>query len=156
MAANYCKNCGATLSPESKFCENCGKTVDAAPTVTQESYKAHQAATPPLTPSSRLGAAFYLALIGGIFGIFIGSVLIAISLAWGTQSLEGWLRDIGLVVFSIIGIVGALRIVDKRDTINAGLMIIAGVGVLVSALYIGIFSALLLFMGGVLLYLKKG
>jgi uncharacterized membrane protein len=159
MATNYCKNCGANLSPESKFCENCGQSSDAAPTVTQESYKAPQAATPPLTPSSRLGASFYLALIGGIFGIFIGVALISLVLALGSlgsQPLENWLRYIGIIVFSIIGIVGALRIIDKRDTINAGLMILAGVGVLVSMEMFGIFSALLFFMGGVLLYLKKG
>lgn len=27
MATNYCKNCGANLTPESKFCENCGKPI---------------------------------------------------------------------------------------------------------------------------------
>lgn len=27
MATNYCKNCGADLTPESKFCENCGKPI---------------------------------------------------------------------------------------------------------------------------------
>ena len=157
MAANYCKNCGANLSPESKFCENCGQSADAAPTVTQESYKAPQATTTSLTPSSRLGAAFWLGLVGAIFGLLIGAALLGLStLSLVTTSGEGWAIIIGVIIFSILGIVGPLRIIDKGDTVNAGLMVIAGVGMLICIRQIGILSALLFFIGAALLYLKKG
>ena len=156
MATNYCKNCGANLSPESKFCENCGQPVDATPTVTQESYKAPQATTASLTPSSRLGAAFWLGLIGGIFGLLIGAILIGFASSLGSQPFEFWLRFIGLIVFSIIGIVGALRIVETSDLNNALLMFLAGVGMLLCVQQFGIFPALLFFIGGALIYLKKG
>jgi len=157
MATNYCKNCGANLSPESKFCENCGQSADAAPTVTQESYKAPQATTTSLTPSSRLGAAFWLGLVGAIFGLLIGAALLGLStLSFVTTSGEGWAIIIGVIIFSILGIVGPLRIIDKGDTVNAGLMVIAGVGMLICIRQIGILSALLFFIGAALLYLKKG
>jgi len=48
--------------------------------------------------------------------------------------LEGWARSVGVVVFSIIGMVGVLRIVDKGDTTSAKLMLLAGV-VLISLAY---------------------
>jgi hypothetical protein len=155
MATNYCKNCGTNLSPESKFCENCGKTVDAAPTITQESYKTPQTATPSLTPTSRLGAAFWLGLIGAVFGLLIGAIMMAMA-SYQSDPLVAYSRSIGLIVFSVLGIVGALRIIEGRDTINAGLMILAGVGVLVCLYQIGILSALLFFIGAVLILLKKG
>ena len=157
MANNYCNNCGAKLRPESKFCENCGQSADAAPTVTQESYKAPQATTTSLTPSSRLGAAFWLGLVGAIFGLLIGAALLGLStLSFVTTSGEGWAIIIGVIIFSILGIVGPLRIIDKGDTVNAGLMVIAGVGMLICIRQIGILSALLFFIGAALLYLKKG
>ena len=152
MAAK-CRNCGADLPPENKFCANCGQPVYAA--AAQEVSKTSQ--TPTLTPSSRLGAAFWLGLVGAIFGLLIGAALLGLStLSFVTTSGEGWAIIIGVIIFSIPGIVGPLRIIDKGDTVNAGLMVIAGVGMLICIRQIGILSALLFFIGAALLYLKKG
>jgi hypothetical protein len=76
--------------------------------------------------------------------------------SYQSDPLVAYSRSIGLIVFSVLGIVGALRIIEGRDTINAGLMILAGVGVLVCLYQIGILSALLFFIGAVLILLKKG
>jgi hypothetical protein len=70
--------------------------------------------------------------------------------------LESWLSCIGAIAFSIIGIVGGLRIFENADNVNAGLMIIAGVGILICAVILGIFPALLFFLGAALILLKKG
>jgi uncharacterized membrane protein len=174
MTTNYCKNCGANLSPESKFCENCGQPIDAAPTITQESYKAPQAPTPSLKPRPRRDAAFWLGTIGGIFGIFLGAGLLVIAVVFELP-LVSWLPFIGIIAFSIIG--GSVASTTaKRTTINAGLSILAGVGMLFLAFIFGgvgmsiadlfgilsyiagalMFSALLFFISGVLIYLKKG
>jgi hypothetical protein len=111
----------------------------------------------PLTPSSRLGAAFWLGLVGAIFGLLIAAILLGIStLPSATTEWHFWPRVIGAIVFSILGIVAPLRIIERGDTINAGLMILAGVGILICIYQFGILSALLFFIGGVLIYLKKG
>jgi hypothetical protein len=159
MATNYCKNCGANLSPESKFCENCGQPVDASPNIKQESYIAPQAAAPSLTPSSRLGAAFWLGLIGAVIGMLIGALLLTDT----THIISG----LGLVIFSLLAIIGGLRLIEDRDNLNASLMILAGAWALLCVVtipelkYFG-FAALLFIsflffiLGGVLIYLKKG
>ncbi len=159
-----CSRCGASLSPKHKFCPNCGQPIYAAPSATQGVSKVGEASTPPstslssqLAPSSRLGAAFWLGLVGAIFGLLIGAVLLAIStLSFVTATGEAWARIIGLIVFSILGLVGPLRIIEKQDTINAGLMFVAGVGMLICVYQLVILSALLFFIGGALLLLKKG
>jgi hypothetical protein len=76
-------------------------------------------------------------------------------------SWEGYAWFIGQIVFSILGLVGGLRLVKKRDTINAGLMILAGVGLICLDLPAAppasqIFVSLLFFVGGALILLKKG
>jgi hypothetical protein len=159
MATNYCKYCGANLSSESRFCENCGKTVDASPTITQENYKAPQATTTSLTPSSRLGAAFWLGLIGAAIALPIGVVLLT-----STTHLIG---GFGLVIVSILGIVGGLRIIENNDTLNGGLMILAGVWAMICfGAYLPsigsfftapfIIAFLFFFLGGILIFLEKG
>ena len=160
MAITYCKHCGTDLSPRDKFCSNCGQPLDAAPKTTQKAPPAPKPlaqSSPPLTPSSRLGAAFWLGLIGAIFGLLIGAFYLWMSTI-SIFSIGGdfWPRTIGVIVFSILGIVGPLRIIEKGDTVNAGLMIIAGVGMLICVRQLGILSALLFFIGAVLILLKKG
>ena len=88
--------------------------------------------------------------------MLIGAILIGLASSLGSQPFELWLRYIGLIVFSIIGIVGALRIVETSDLNNALLMFLAGVGMLLCVQQLGIFPALLFFIGGALIYLKKG
>jgi len=53
-----------------------------------------------------------------------------------------------VIVFSILGlgIVGPLRIIERGNTINAGLMILAGVGILICVYQFGILSASLFFL----------
>jgi hypothetical protein len=143
MAARYCKSCGVGLNPQDKFCPNCGQPRDA----TQSS--------PPLAPSSRLGAAFWLGLIGAVFGILFGLFLFVLG-SIGQGSPELIIRSVLAIIFSILAIVGGLRIIDERDTINAGLMMLAGVCILLAASVFGLFSALLFFIGAALIMLKKG
>jgi len=177
MATNYCKNCGAGFPPENKFCENCGQPVDAAPTGSYEigSNPMLTALRNPVRDAAfRLGNAggvLGLILVGGLLGLGLLSLALVVEIP-----LEIWLPYFGMVVaFTIIGMSGSYRIINKRDTINAGLMILAGVGMLIPASLLGIasaslsdiggillffigggFSAVLFFIGGVLMYLKKG
>jgi hypothetical protein len=68
-----CSRCGANLPPKNKFCPDCGRPVYAPPTATQGVSKLTEVSIPPstppsqLAPSSRLGAAFWLGLVGAIF-----------------------------------------------------------------------------------------
>jgi hypothetical protein len=93
--------------------------------------------------------------IGAIFGMLGGAILLAIASYQGNPLLT-YGQGTGLIVFSIVGIVGALRIIERRETLNAGLMFGAGVGILVCWWQLGILSALLFFLGGALVLLKKG
>jgi hypothetical protein len=99
---------------------------------------------------SRIGAAFWLGLLGALFGLFLGVV----RLGFDFSSVE-FLRGVGLVIFSILGLVGALRIIESDDRINAGLMLIAGIGVLICLLPVGVLPAVLFFVGAALIWLKK-
>jgi zinc-ribbon domain len=159
VATNYCKHCGTPLSSKDNFCSNCGQSLETTPTVTQESYKAPQAPTPPLTPNSRPDAAFWLGLIGGIFGLLIGVYYLYLS-SFFVSSLKNAFDSeyfgIGfmMILVSIAGIVGGLRIIEE-DRANAFLMIIAG-GLSLLIFPVGVFPALLFFIGGALILLKKG
>jgi hypothetical protein len=89
--------------------------------------------------------------------LVIGAFLIVFSgLGFVIPTAEYWARAIGVIVFSVIGIIGPLGLIDRGDTYNALLMIIAGLMVLVCVAQLGILPALLFFIGGALLYLKKG
>jgi hypothetical protein len=59
-----------------------------------------------------------------------------------------------MIFISIAGIVGGLRITEE-DRANAILMIIAG-GLSLPLFPVGVFPALLFFIGGALMLLKKG
>lgn len=150
IARTYCRRCGVNLTQGDRFCVRCGQPVYTAPTATQNIPSL-------LTSSSRLSASFFLGLFGAIFGLVIGAFLIVFtSLGFVSQTAEDWARAVGVIVFSIIGIIGPLRIIDRGDTYNALLMIIAGLMVLVCIAQLGILPAVLFFFGGGLLYLKKG
>ena len=148
------------------FCPNCGQRREDAPTTTQEVYKAPYTPTPTskpsypqLTPSLRLGAAFWLGLIGAAIALPIGVVLLT-----STTHLIG---GFGLVIVSILGIVGGLRIIENNDTLNGGLMILAGVWAMICfGAYLPsigsfftapfIIAFLFFFLGGILIFLEKG
>jgi len=97
-------------------------------------------------PSPRLGIVFWLGFMGALLGFFLA-----------VTSPAGWTVDIGAVLFPIIGLAGASRL-RENDTINAGLMLLAGVGMFFFENFyvIAIISALLFFLGGALILLKKG
>jgi hypothetical protein len=161
MATTFCRLCGAKLIAESKFCANCGQPIYEAPTATQRVSRVTEVSIPPstppsqLAPSSRLGAAFWLGLIGAVFGMLFGLFLLVLG-SIGQGSPELIIRSVLAIIFSILAIVGGLRIIDERDTINAGLMMLAGVCILLAASVFGLFSASLFFIGGALIMLKKG
>jgi zinc-ribbon domain len=164
IAANYCKNCDASIPPGSNFCKNCGQPLDAAPTIKQESYNA------PQTSAHSPSAAFWLGLIGGVLGLLIGVDYLYLYQLFG-GSIANALLNIGsamnsdyflfgswAIIFSFAGIIGGLRIVDE-DRANAILMILAGGMILLLALdgvLLAMLPALLFFLGGGLTLLGKG
>ncbi|MGZ4864617.1 MAG: zinc-ribbon domain-containing protein [Halobacteriota archaeon] len=150
MATTYCRRCGVNLTQGDRFCVRCGHPVYAPSTTTQNIPAPH-------TQSSHLSASFFLGFVGAMFGLVIGAFLILFSsLGFLSHTAEAWARAVGVIVFSIIGIIGPLRIIERGDTYNALLMILAGVMVLVCVAQLGVIPALLFFIGGALLYLKKG
>jgi|GEM_PF-1755681 len=155
-------------SPEDKFCANCGKPLDAALTMMQESNKAPQAPTPPLTLRSRLGPVFWFVLVGAILGILLGTLQIGINVnEFLTLQLSSYdstrlalafiAGSMGTIIFSIIGLIAGFGITEEK-VVRASLIILAGVGILTCCFW-GfwgtILPAMLFFIGGALLFLKK-
>lgn len=111
-------------------------------------------------PSSRREAALVLGLIGGLFGVIDGVavllILIRRNLLFHPSIILGWYTGLGTVIFSVLAIVASARILDRSDNVNGWLMIVSAGVVLLCAEWWGLPSSLLIFLGGVLLLVKKG
>jgi|GEM_PF-2927485 hypothetical protein len=108
--------------------------------------------------ATRRSAALWFGLLGAIWGLFLGGLLLALALLGRIWDARLWAISVGIIVFSILGLVGALRVIKRGDMFNAGLMILAGVGILISILFtspLSVPSALLFFIGAALILLKK-
>lgn len=100
---------------------------------------------------------FVLGLIGGIFGIisgFMAMMMGGIGKAVGSGS--GGLGTLGVwaILFSILGIVGAVT-VKSKSKIGGWFMIIAAVGGTISVSMFYILPGILLIIGGLMGLIKK-
>jgi len=164
MAENFCSNCGKPLLQSDKFCSGCGKPAvsASAPSTSYDAswlergasstqYKGDQQRRTSLSAPSetdwRLRVGLSLGLIGGVFGILFGVFFL-----WGASNsgdLGLYFRGIGGILFAILGIVGGAGIIANK--VHSGLlMLIGGVGMLLTLAWLGALSAILFFLGGVL------
>jgi zinc-ribbon domain len=176
---NFCKSCGALLSKEHKFCPECGRALTGPSPQSQPSAATPQAqqdrtapsgqgfvtapqeyAAPPQSslqePERRLGGAFWLGLVGGVFGIL--GACVAILVGSFSESLTGSNQDLyalggGALVFSVLGIVGGA--LERRKIVGGVLMIVSAVGILISISLFGVLSCILFLIGGILILAKK-
>ena len=136
------------------------------------------------TLRSRLGPVFWLVLVGAIIGFLVGAIEIGVNVNVLINLEERLLQEqslsalssfssrqttrlaltiiaigMGTIVFSIIGLIAGFGITEEKVP-SALLMILAGVGISTSCLWgfweLPIIPAILFFIGGGLLYLKKG
>jgi len=105
-----------------------------------------------------LGKAFWLGIIGAIFGILgaLFAVLIQLlneSLANPVSSSSLYLNAAGAIIFSVVGIAGG--VLEKRKIIGAALMIIGALGVVISLSIFGVLTFILFLVGGILILAQK-
>ncbi len=136
----YCKNCGQELPEDIVFCSKCGANQKAAP-------KKEKSRTLELV----------LGLLGGIFGFFGAIFALGVGSLGAAFGASGASDIIGLgfaaIIFSIIGIIGA--VIVKSKTKAAGwLMIVSAFGGLISISFAYLLSFILLLIGGIMA-LKK-
>ena len=104
-----------------------------------------------------MAKAFWLGIIGGIFGILAAVLVVMIGgigkafNATGASSL--YTNAAGALIFSIVGIAGG--VLEKRKIIGAALMFIGAVGVLLSISLFGVLSLILFAVGGILILMQK-
>jgi uncharacterized membrane protein len=104
-----------------------------------------------------MGKAFWIGIIGGIFGILaailvvlMGSIGQAFN-ATGASSL--YTNAAGAFIFSIVGMAGG--VLEKRKIIGAALMIIGAFGVLISISLFGVLTFILFLIGGIVVLMQK-
>jgi len=104
-----------------------------------------------------MGKAFWLGIIGGIFGILGAVVTIMIqSLSDTFNATSGaslYYNAAGALIFSIVGIAGG--VLETRKILGAALMIIGAFGVLVSISLFGVLTFILFLVGGVIIFIQK-
>ncbi len=102
---------------------------------------------------------FVLGLVGGIFGFFTALIVLMFGGIGSTLGGEGASTIIGLgwlaIIFSIIGIVGAV-IVKNKTKIGGWIMIISAVGGVISVSFAYALSFVLLIIAGLMAIIKKG
>jgi len=104
-----------------------------------------------------MAKAFWLGIIGGIFGI-LAAVLIVMIGGIGeafsaTEASSLYTNAAGAFIFSIVGIAGGL--LEKRKILAAALMFIGAVGVLLSISLFGVLSLILFAVGGILILMQN-
>ncbi len=105
-----------------------------------------------------MGKAFWLGIIGAIFGILgaLVAVLIQIineSLANPASGSSLYVNAAGAIVFSIVGIAGG--VLEKRKILGAVLMIIGALGVVISLSILGVLTFILFLVGGIIILAQK-
>jgi hypothetical protein len=104
-----------------------------------------------------MGKAFWLGIIGGIFGI-LGAVLAIMiqSLSETFNATSGtnlYYNAAAAIIFSIVGIAGG--VLETRKILGAALMIIGALGVVISIGAFGILTFVLFLVGGILILMQK-
>jgi hypothetical protein len=97
-----------------------------------------------------MGKAFWLGIIGGIFGILAAMVVYLIAFN-GSSSL--YTNAAVAFVFSIVGIAGG--VLEKRKILGAALMFIGAVGVISSIGFYGVLIFVLFLVGGIVILMQK-
>lgn len=104
-----------------------------------------------------MGKAFWLGVIGLIFGILggvfagiIGSLDASFS---GTGSSGLFASAAGALIFSVVGMTGAA--LETRKWLGGGLMAIGAFGVLISISWLGVLTFILFLIGAVLIFAAK-
>lgn len=104
-----------------------------------------------------MGKAFWLGIIGGIFGILgaIAAIMIqSLSEAFNaTSGTNLYYNAAAAIIFSIVGIVGG--VLETRKMLGAALMIIGALGVVISISAFGILTFVLFLVGGILILMQK-
>jgi hypothetical protein len=104
-----------------------------------------------------MGKAFWIGIIGGIFGILGAVVTIMIqSLSDAFNATSGaslYYNAAGAIIFSIVGIAGG--VLETRKILGAVLMIIGAFGVLISISLFGVLTFILFLVGGILILMQK-
>jgi len=99
---------------------------------------------------------FWLGVIGLIFGI-IGAVFAiivqSIGEAFGAAGPNLYYNAAGAIIFSIVGMAGA--VLEERRILGGLLMIVGAVGVLISISAFGVVALILFLIGGVLILVRK-
>ncbi|MGZ4849062.1 MAG: hypothetical protein ACXV3D_05290 [Halobacteriota archaeon] len=100
---------------------------------------------------------FWLGVIGLIFGILgaVFAILVqGIGEAFGsTGGTNLYYNAAGAIVFSVIGMIGAA--LEQRRILGGLLMIIGGIGVLISISAFGIITVILFVLGGILILARR-
>jgi hypothetical protein len=104
-----------------------------------------------------MGKAFWLGIIGGIFGI-LGAVLAILiqSISESFNATSGtnlYYNAAAAIIFSIVGIAGG--VLETRKILGAALMIIGALGVVISISAFGILTFVLFLVGGILILMQK-
>ena len=100
-----------------------------------------------------MAKAFWLGIIGGIFGI-LAAVLVVMIGGIGeafnaTRASSLYTNAAGAFIFSIVGIAGG--VLEKRKILGAVLMFIGVVGVLISISLFGVLTFVLFLLGGIII-----
>ncbi|MFZ1022103.1 MAG: hypothetical protein WCE82_06360 [Halobacteriota archaeon] len=104
-----------------------------------------------------MGKAFWLGIIGGIFGILAAVLVVLIGgigqafNATGASSL--YTNAAGAFIFSIVGIAGG--VLEQRKIIGAVLMIVGALGVVISISLFGVLTFILFLVGGIIILMQK-
>jgi zinc-ribbon domain len=167
----FCRSCGASIPQESKFCLKCGATLTSTPTAErqiedfprsqQQESPAHETYNPSYYPQQRvspsgLGPSFWLAFVGGVFGILGG--VVALFVGSFSESFSGYSGDyywlgLGAIVFSVMGIMGG--VFEKKPKVGGTLMIVSAIGILISISLFGVLSCILFLVGGILIFARS-
>jgi hypothetical protein len=104
-----------------------------------------------------MGKAFWIGIIGGIFGI-LGAILAimiqSISDTFNaTSGTSLYYNAAAAIIFSIVGIAGG--VLEARKILGAALMIIGAFGVLISISLFGVLTFILFLVGGIVILMQK-
>lgn len=104
-----------------------------------------------------MGKAFWLGLIGLIFGILGGvfaGLMGSLDAAFnGTGTSDLFTSAAGAIVFSIIGMAGAA--LETRKWLGGGLMALGAFGVLISISWFGVLTFILFLIGAIIIFSTK-
>ncbi len=132
----FCKSCGQELPDNTVFCTKCGTNQGTE-------QKKEKSRTTELV----------LGLIGGIFGFFGALFAIGIGGLGGAFGASGASDIVGLgfaaIIFSIIGIIGAVTVKSKPKRAGT-LMIISAFGGLICISLAFLLPFILLLIGGIM------